>query len=64
MKIKEEVTGLNTVDSSIKSNPAYQDDDGMISDEVIEAIKSIVPQQGFKIVESLFSEKTEPNSKE
>jgi hypothetical protein len=56
MKVKE-FTGLNADDSSLKSNPTYQDDDGMISDEVIEAIKSITPQQAFEIMESLFSEK-------
>ncbi len=39
---------------SVKVTPAYEVDDGMITDKQIEAIKKIVPQRNFDSAESLF----------
>ena len=37
-----------------ESNSSYEQDEGMLSDEALEAIKLIVPQKYFKTSESLF----------
>jgi hypothetical protein len=44
---------LNIEDISVNASPAYEADDGMITDEQIEAIKKIVPQRNFDSAESL-----------
>ncbi len=45
---------LNTENTSVNQAPKYEADDGMITDEVIEIIKKIVPQVNFDSAESLF----------
>lgn len=58
-KIKQSKGGQvkNTPDFENNSEnqiPIYEADDGMITDEYIEAIKKVVPQDEFKCAESLF----------
>jgi len=45
---------LKIEDISVNATPAYEADDGMITDEQIEAIKKIVPQRNFDSAEFLF----------
>lgn len=45
---------LNIEVITVNASPAYEADDGMITDEQIEAIKKIVPQVNFDLAKSLF----------
>jgi len=54
MMIKTDKKQLSIEAISVNPSPEYEADDGMITDEQIEAIKKIVPQVNFDLAESLF----------